>query len=769
MKLLEKYPIAVLLLISLTTIIFLWGDIFWNPNDYLFAPYGDGMKNYYVSAYYIKYGSGLSFEGMGYPYSSYLLYADAMPILSIPLQWCSEYLFDVENYIVGIINLMMILSVIPCALFLYLILRHYRVSIGYALITSLLIAHLSPQFHRVLGHFALSIMAFVPIVWFLLLKQSEVQKTYFWAFLQIIALLVFTFIHAYYLLIGAVFILAYALVYFLQNHFRKQINWRYLGSLLVTVIVPIIAFKVFQIATDPTIDMHTSPYGFFVYHAEPRTILFSKEPPLVEFWKLFYTKHNTQFEGYAYIGFVAVLAVIFTLIKGFKYTVKRQWSKITHPVLPKNLMTAIWASVIVLLYSMCFPFEQGFGFVLEYLPQLQQFRSLGRFAWVFYYVFTVYTAFYFYLIFRRMSIQGLRKIALTMLFLLFGLWAMEGYYMIQSKKDYVIGVNKENHDFYGKTINYKDILNQKGYKVDDFQAIMAFPYFNIGSEKIYVTERGSGGMYLSCKVSYQTGLPINSIYIGRYPISRAMKMGQLMSSPIIKKEVLADYSNDKPLLLVTHGKNIAPDEQRILNQAKLIYNKENEAMYELPLSAFKDEQKIIKQQFAAQKDTLNFHVSHQYWSTDSIDNTIINDFEEEGNHSNALLGSKAIYQSTGELVLFEGKLPNATNNQVFIASVWIQSDNKHAAFPDFSYKQFNTENAVIDQIYFDPKDRLDIYKNWVRADHVFTIRDNNNPIKISLVGDNITADELLIKPLPASVYYNTKADTTFIFNGYIIQ
>ncbi|MEZ4886575.1 MAG: hypothetical protein R3E32_17720 [Chitinophagales bacterium] len=769
MKLLEKYPISILLLCSFAVTFLLWGDIIWNANDYLFAPYGDGIKNYYGPAYYVKYGGRWNFNGMGYPFGSYLMYVDAMPSIAMPLHWINESIVNIEGYTIGIVNWCMIFSIIPCILFLFLILRHYRLPVWYAMITALLIAHLSPQFHRFLGHYALAILTVIPLSWYILLRQENSKHPYRWAVLQIIALLFFAFIHAYYLLIDAVFILAYALVYFLQKYFRKQLQLSHFVSLILSAIVPIVVFKVFQIVTDPTTDLHTSPFGFFFYHAEPRSILFSTDPPLGEFWKLFYKNHPPKFEGYVYIGFISVLAVLFTLIKGFKYVVKRQWAKMLRPVLPANLSTAIWASVIVLLYSMCIPFEQGFAFLLDYLPQLRQFRSLGRFAWVFYYVFTVYTAFYFFLIFRRMSIKGVKTIAATMLFLAFGIWAMEGYYLIKSKQKYTRETNVENHDFYGKTINYKDILIEKGHQVSDFQAMMVFPYFNIGSEKLYVSERGAGGLYFGCKVSYQTGLPMNSIFVGRYSILQSLKMGQLMSNPLIEKQILKEYPNDKPLLLVTHGKNFMPDEQRLLQKAKLIYQNDNETLYELPLSAFDNELSNAKQIFETQKDSLfHFNTPQEYWSTDSVNNVVIQGFED-GNFSGALFGDKAIHETKGELMLFEGKLPNAKEGQQYIASVWVKSDDKYAAFPDFSYKQFNLDNAEVDQVYFDPKERLDIYKDWVRADHVFTLQNADNPIRIVLIAEDIVADELLIRPLSTNVYYPLSQSNRFMLNGYVID
>ena len=79
--------------------------------------------------------------------------------------------------------------------------------------------------------------------------------------------------------------------------------------------------------------------------------------------------------------------MLFSLFKIVRYLIRKKIHLIVKPVLPNLLRASVWASVFVLLLSMCLPFQLGMEFLVDWLPFLKQFRSLGRFAWVFYYVF----------------------------------------------------------------------------------------------------------------------------------------------------------------------------------------------------------------------------------------------------------------------------------------------------------------------------------------------------------------------------------------------
>ena len=53
------------------------------------------------------------------------------------------------------------------------------------------------------------------------------------------------------------------------------------------------------------------------------------------------------------------------------------------------LLLLAFASFVLLLFSMGYPFKLGGEGILDAIPFIKQFRSPGRFAWVFYFVATI--------------------------------------------------------------------------------------------------------------------------------------------------------------------------------------------------------------------------------------------------------------------------------------------------------------------------------------------------------------------------------------------
>src|SRR5688572_18321705 len=115
-------PVTLLLVLTILYISFFYGKVLKHPNSYFFIDAGDGIKGYYAYAYHIKHDTSyVNFQGMGYPYGENHLFTDGQTAVSNTVKFISEYIPRIEQYSIGIYNLMMVLSFIPCALFLYLI------------------------------------------------------------------------------------------------------------------------------------------------------------------------------------------------------------------------------------------------------------------------------------------------------------------------------------------------------------------------------------------------------------------------------------------------------------------------------------------------------------------------------------------------------------------------------------------------------------------------------------------------------------------------
>ena len=75
------------LLLATAVLLILYGPYVLHPNAYLFAAGGDGLKNYYSAAYYVKYDAGGILSGMNYPYGEVVTFADGQLGLTFILYW----------------------------------------------------------------------------------------------------------------------------------------------------------------------------------------------------------------------------------------------------------------------------------------------------------------------------------------------------------------------------------------------------------------------------------------------------------------------------------------------------------------------------------------------------------------------------------------------------------------------------------------------------------------------------------------------------------
>ncbi len=770
----KKYPTLVLLAATILLTILLWSKILLHPNDHLFGEGGDSTKNYYTALYYAKYDKGLHFSGMYYPYGEHVIYTDNMPLLSFTLSTLRKLGLDLTDYTIGIINALLMLSVIPCVLLLFYLARSYHLPPLYAAIISLIIGFLSPQLERFPGHYALGLLFFVPLIWYLLRRLFQSQKTYKWGILLLLTNLLFATFHTYYVPIASFLLLAYLLIYALHHFLLKKqqtIDYQKLIITFLAAIVPIILVKLAISLTDPFTDRHTFPFGIFHYTASFESIFLPFYSPFIDVWKFFVKIGHVKWEGQAYVGFVGLLVLFFTLIKWVNYIRKKQYKPILQPVLPGDLPIMFWAATLLLLYAMGVPFKTGGAFLLDWFPPLRQFRSLGRFAWVFYYVFTIYTAIYFYQIYRRLSSKGLKSIGQMILFLVLLSWASDAFIKTHGKYRYLKQWNTAK-SFYNPQENYQTQLAELGHQPSDFQAIIPLPLYQMGSEKIYLNAGHNKALSLSCAASIATGLPIVAGYLARSSISRSLRSVQLISSPLIEKEILQDFPNQKPLFLLTSGEHLNEQEKALVAKATLIkkINDKGRAFYKLPLTAFKSEKQNIKQWVQTHQDSLFHQVD--YWATQAVEDVVVQHFEEQKEAADItpFYGKGVKYQAKGDAILWDAAIPKGRVGQEYVVSCWLKIEDQHSGFPIFHYQQYDKDFQVVESKELNPKELSEIYKGWLRVSYTFQLKASENKIIFFLRGKHMIADELLIRPKNANVIYPTiDTQNTFLWNGYVID
>ncbi|MEO5906113.1 MAG: hypothetical protein ABIQ11_05270, partial [Saprospiraceae bacterium] len=97
-----------------------FSKIFSCPSCYLFEDGGDGLKNYYTLAYYVKHDQGWHFSGMNYPYGENIIYTDNQPILALTLRWVDQHITDMDNHVVGVLNMLLLIGLYLAVLVCYL-------------------------------------------------------------------------------------------------------------------------------------------------------------------------------------------------------------------------------------------------------------------------------------------------------------------------------------------------------------------------------------------------------------------------------------------------------------------------------------------------------------------------------------------------------------------------------------------------------------------------------------------------------------------------
>ena len=129
----RSYGIILTLFLTSVIILVLFRGVLKSPNTTYFATDGDGFKAYYGALYHARYDS-LPFRtySMNYPFGEVITFTDSQPLLVNGIRFISAHIADITPYTVGIINLMMLLSVILGALFIYLLFREAGTAWWYA-------------------------------------------------------------------------------------------------------------------------------------------------------------------------------------------------------------------------------------------------------------------------------------------------------------------------------------------------------------------------------------------------------------------------------------------------------------------------------------------------------------------------------------------------------------------------------------------------------------------------------------------------------------
>ncbi|GAA4037752.1 hypothetical protein GCM10022409_23660 [Hymenobacter glaciei] len=752
----------------------LFTNVLRQPSAYFFSGAGDGLKNYFVAAYFMKYDHGQHFTGMNYPLGEHYTYPDLQPLVSGLATLARPLGIVTTGNAIALLNLLVLASMVVAPVVLYAILRRTHLPVVFAAVAALLIGFMAPQNNRLDGHMTLSYGCGIPLLWYCLVRVQQAPGRTRWYVAYATCSFLLGLVSAYYLAMSSFFLLAHVLVLAAQEGPRAAQRpsrlWPWLGWLVFTALVPLVLFQGWMALVDPVTDRARNPFGFGLFVASFSSVFVPVVEPFKSFWQQLLHTSEPHGEGFSYISMVADLALLLTLVLMLRYAFRRRWRRIFRLVAPAHLRVGLWAAGFLLVLSMGYPFAiPGLGWLADVLPAVKQFRSLGRFAWPFYYVAGVYAAWYFYRLARYLRQHwlhgGVWRVALLAPLLV--LWTAEAYVHSHEKADR-IGLQPETTDMIQDTDNYTNFLSWANRNPSDFQAIMPLPYFAIGTDKIDI-QGNPNAMYQCYKASLNTGLPLLAVHMARSSVGQTLALTQLLSSPLVARPVVAKFPNTKPiLLLVVPGVGLTTAEQRLVTLAHRIASRPEADLYELPIAALAANELAAERARAqALLPTLRRQADGLFVTTPK---TVLLQSFDQGNDRRGRLAPGAFHEPLDQFsTLYDGPLPTPGDTGRYEVSVWVNAQTAYG-LGNMQVKQFGRD-AQTNQQGIGSNSSTEIDGDWVRVVLPIRVKPGTNRLMVLYENRDLLVDDLLIRPVDTDAYYyvGTEDRPRLVKNTYALD
>ncbi len=566
------------MLTLLVCFLLLWlkyGNWLGHADKIMFNSGHDGFKNYMGTAWHVKHDTSLvHFTGMNYPYGEHVLFTDNQPILSSAMQWWHRNVSDIGDRVVGIVNEFQIISLLLGCMALFLLFRKLHLPVWYAGLGAIIMVFLSPQHLRFAGHFGLSHVFVIPMLLYWLCRYEERESKRYQS-LHIGFLVWFSAqLHFYFMGLATLFLTLYIGYHLLRD--RRWSNWvRRLSHWAVMVLVPFAFLNLWIHWANYAPDRSSAPYGFTAYMGMWEGFLLPyKFMPLHQWVSTKLIKiREVAFEAEAYAGAIAFFYTLWMIFSGFRIFGKTWDEAAYHRVHKYFLRGILFATMLLMLFACGFPYAiKGMQWMIDYMGPLRQFRSQGRFTWMYFYVINTLIFYGAWNWGRRFEGFGAKKVFPQ--FKYFIIWipmVVLGYeaYLFQKLKPIETGDNVALREVVAKDPEHW--LNKVDFS--PYQALLPLPYYHIGSENIW-KEFDANHYHRCTETALQTGLPDMGVNMSRTPIGEMVKSLQLSLVPAQVPVLLSDLPDKRPLALFIHASKwdaVKVEQKHLVSRATTVY------------------------------------------------------------------------------------------------------------------------------------------------------------------------------------------------------
>jgi hypothetical protein len=672
---------------------------------------GDSLKNAFTPAYLYKWDEGVWHTAMNYPYGDFAVYTDAQVGLVMILRLLRAIGIDSEQHALLIIQGLPVLSFVIGAVLLYKLSRHFQMPVWWSVLVSLSCIAFSPHIYRHVGHFGLAYAFVIPAYWLYLLQCVK------WRWWQTIAvgasmLLLSAYLHPYWILILTVFTMSYVLVDFF---FTKTIKWL---PLLVS-IGSIGSVLLLNTLLDPVGDRPAHPYGLLSFNTQVRS-LFSPHGFIHDLVTPLLSSRVPNFEGYAYIG-----PLLYALMVGFILFLilqRKRWHSLQHLGIPLELRISFVASLLVLLFAAGIHVEIGNGIILEWISPLQQFRSLGRFAWVFCNVGAIWAGVVTYRLVQMLPWQWLRVafFAATLT-----LVVAESYQWLAHRNQQIDKWAVSSNWLESQT-TLSDLLTASNRQPQDYQAIITLPPAIEGSEKVGKEPRYHVKRHVLPFV-YQTGIPTTMSCMSRTSLSQTLNLLQIGSGSHVEKRWAKDLPSDQPLLVAIEPRDTLVFSD-LLTDATLLGVQDHICLYETQLGDWQTVDYLTTDRLPISKDNIGYALN------------LVEDGNAEG-----IFGTKGQELSKEEHLLLTCPVDIDTSTTAH-ASAWfrVEPDDRSIAILDLAAYDASGTQLWRHGVRYAQDHRYEIHDDWYRIDQIREIDKSVKTLKLFAIGAGLQVDQGLI-------------------------
>lgn len=708
---------------------------------------GDASKNYFTYLYHSLYGRGIWFTGMNYPYGEHVVFVDGQPILSSTLGYLRDTLGLTQSNMLAILHLLIALSFFLAIVYTYKILRSFEVLPWLAIVFAPFIITMSPQLFRVFGHFGLSYFCIIPIIFYWTIryhKTGGILYPVLFFFLGLIA----SFLHPYFGAVILIWTCFYCIGYLLLHKGSKSQKFREVAPLLFSGVLVFAVVRIIMLLTDPVNDRPISPIGLLGNGTTGEDVLMSSMSPLWQQIAAWFPaiKFKDMGEGYSYIGIATIVIVLLSIASMVR---KRKHQGTDDLVSIKNF-DPVWFFIIVasLLLGMGVPFVWGMDWLLDIVPAFKQFRSMGRFSWIFYYVVTIFAAVAInYWFVRTYRIKRLQSIVVLVICII--IWGIDSYGYARFARGRQAESTKRYSAFF-ESDNWKQFLSGHQYHSTDFKAALLVPFYHIGTEKFTLNEKMDWAFTVAMRMSLQLQLPLIDAMMSRSSWSQASTNARLVGGPFTNKPILDTI--DKPFLLLHYYDTpLDRNTEYLLKAADFIDTFSLFKVYACYPDRLIAMDKYVADSIANYSSLLNGNDTCIGCQTEYF----INHFDT-GKSGQLFLGTKAanvIPEKQAYVAEFNLEQSLQQDNEYEFSS-WVLVKRENHKIPYFILDVFDSNNAIVvrHHIGFKP---VDNYGLWYRVANFINLPQGTKAVKCMIInedGPNYAAlDEILLAPSNAVV------------------